>query len=100
MPRARRGGSTLVAVAPIALAGLFAVIGHIVRRLIICGLLAGTIVCKRPAVAAVICARIDHNPDNNGYIAAEAARHPDRLIQFADVDSDTLLAHGARAAGV
>ena len=37
-------------------------------------------------VAVLICARIDHNPDNNAYVAAEAARHPDRVVQFADVD--------------
>lgn len=36
--------------------------------------------------AVVICARIDHNPDNNDYIAAQAARFPDRLYQFPDVD--------------
>lgn len=38
--------------------------------------------------AVVICARIDHNPDNNDHIAGEVARHPDRLVQFADVDSE------------
>ena len=37
-------------------------------------------------VAVLICARIDHNPDNNEYVAAEAARHPDRIVQFPDVD--------------
>ena len=37
--------------------------------------------------AVVICAGIDHNPDNNAYVAACAAAHPDRLVQFADVDS-------------
>jgi predicted TIM-barrel fold metal-dependent hydrolase len=36
--------------------------------------------------AVLICARIDHNPDNNEYVAAEAARHPDRVVQFPDVD--------------
>jgi predicted TIM-barrel fold metal-dependent hydrolase len=36
--------------------------------------------------AVVICARIDHNPDNNDYIAACIGRFPDRLHQFADVD--------------
>lgn len=36
--------------------------------------------------AVVICARIDHNPDNNDYVAYAARRFPDRLYQFADVD--------------
>jgi predicted TIM-barrel fold metal-dependent hydrolase len=36
--------------------------------------------------AVVICARIDHNPDNNEYVAEAARRFPDRLYQFADVD--------------
>lgn len=38
------------------------------------------------AQAVVVCARIDHNPDNNDYIAACVRRFPDRLHQFADVD--------------
>jgi L-fuconolactonase len=36
--------------------------------------------------AAVVCARIDHNPDDNDYVFEAARRHPDRLIQIADVD--------------
>ena len=36
--------------------------------------------------AIVICARIDHNPDNNDYVAEVARRFPDRAYQFADVD--------------
>jgi L-fuconolactonase len=36
--------------------------------------------------AVVICARIEHNPDNNDYVAYAASRFPDRLYQFADVD--------------
>jgi predicted TIM-barrel fold metal-dependent hydrolase len=36
--------------------------------------------------AVVICARIDHNPDNNDYVADCARRYPGRLHQFADVD--------------
>jgi len=36
--------------------------------------------------AVVICARIDHNPDNNDYVAYAARRFSDRLYQFADVD--------------
>lgn len=36
--------------------------------------------------AAVVCARIDHNPDNNEYIAEAVKRYPDRLYQLADVD--------------
>jgi L-fuconolactonase len=37
--------------------------------------------------AVVICARIDHNPENNEYVAEAVARFSDRLVQFADVDS-------------
>jgi predicted TIM-barrel fold metal-dependent hydrolase len=36
--------------------------------------------------AVVVCARIDHNPDNNDYIADCVRRWPGRLVQFADVD--------------
>ena len=36
--------------------------------------------------AVLVCARIDHNPGNNEYVAGRARRHPDRLVQFADVD--------------
>lgn len=36
--------------------------------------------------AVLVCARIEHNPDNNDYVAACVAQYPDRLIQFADVD--------------
>ena len=43
--------------------------------------------------AAVICAGIDHNPHNNDYIAAQAQRWPDRLVQFADIDSKWLATH-------
>jgi L-fuconolactonase len=48
--------------------------------------------------AAVVCARIDHNPDNNDYVAECVAQHPDRLYQLADVDcswSETYHAPGA-----
>jgi L-fuconolactonase len=38
------------------------------------------------ARAAVVCARIDHNPDNNDYVADCVRRYPDRLYQLADVD--------------
>ena len=34
----------------------------------------------------VVAARIEHNPDNNDYVAECVRRHPDRLYQFADVD--------------
>lgn len=37
--------------------------------------------------AVVICARIDHNPDNNAYGYEAARRHPDRLVAFPDIDS-------------
>jgi predicted TIM-barrel fold metal-dependent hydrolase len=36
--------------------------------------------------AVLVAARIDHNPDNNDYVAACVRRFPDRLEQFADVD--------------
>ena len=36
--------------------------------------------------AVIICAQIDHNPDNNQYISEVAAQHADRLYQFPDVD--------------
>ena len=36
--------------------------------------------------AVIICARIERNPDNNDYVAEQAARHPDRIHQFPDVD--------------
>ncbi len=36
--------------------------------------------------AVVVSARIDHNPDNNDYVAACVRRWPARLHQFADVD--------------
>jgi L-fuconolactonase len=36
--------------------------------------------------AAVVCARIDDNPDDNEYVAECVRRYPDRLYQIADVD--------------
>lgn len=36
--------------------------------------------------AVVVCARIDHNPENNDYVAGCRQRFPERLHQFADVD--------------
>ena len=36
--------------------------------------------------AAIVCAGIDHNPDNNDYVAEQLRRHPERLHQLADVD--------------
>jgi len=50
--------------------------------------------------AVLVCARIEHNPDNNDYVAACVAKHPDRLVQFADVDcswTDTYHAPGGAA---
>ena len=43
--------------------------------------------------AVVICAGIDHNPRNNDYIAEQVQRWPDRLVQFADIDSRWLATH-------
>lgn len=37
--------------------------------------------------AAIVCAQIERNPDNNAYVAEQVARYPDRLVQIADVDS-------------
>jgi len=34
----------------------------------------------------LVAARIDHNPDNNDYVAECVRRYPTRLYQFADVD--------------
>jgi len=36
--------------------------------------------------AVLVCANIEHNLDNNDYVAECVARYPDRLVQFADVD--------------
>jgi predicted TIM-barrel fold metal-dependent hydrolase len=36
--------------------------------------------------AMIVCARIDHNPDNNEYIADQVRRFPNRLTMVADVD--------------
>ncbi|HEU5315632.1 MAG TPA: amidohydrolase family protein [Chloroflexota bacterium] len=36
--------------------------------------------------AAIVCARIEHNPDNNDYVAECVRRYPGRLYQVADVD--------------
>ncbi len=37
--------------------------------------------------ATIVCAQIHRNRDNNDYVAAAVRKHPDRLDQFADVDS-------------
>jgi predicted TIM-barrel fold metal-dependent hydrolase len=50
--------------------------------------------------AVLVCARIEHNPHNNDYVAACVQQYPDRLIQFADVDcSWTETYHTPGAAG-
>ena len=36
--------------------------------------------------AAIVCARIEHNPDNNDYVAECVRQHPGRLHQLVDVD--------------
>jgi len=36
--------------------------------------------------ALIVCAQIDHNPENNAYIAQMVAQYPERLHQVADVD--------------
>jgi predicted TIM-barrel fold metal-dependent hydrolase len=48
--------------------------------------------------AVLVAARIDHNPDNNDYVAECVRRFPERLYQFADVDcmwTDTYHTPGA-----
>jgi L-fuconolactonase len=50
--------------------------------------------------AVLVCARIEHNPRNNDYVAGCVAKYPDRLVQFADVDcswTETYHAPGAAA---
>ena len=37
--------------------------------------------------ALVVCAQIDHNPENNRYVAEACHHFPDRLFQVVDVDS-------------
>ena len=37
--------------------------------------------------ATIVCAQIFQNPENNDYVAAALKKYPDRLEQFADVDS-------------
>jgi L-fuconolactonase len=50
--------------------------------------------------AVLVAARIDHNPDNNDYVADCVRRYPDRLYQFADVDCMwTSTYHAPGAAG-
>ena len=43
--------------------------------------------------AVLICAQIERNLENNAYIAAQVKRFPDRLHQFADVDSSWSATH-------
>ena len=43
--------------------------------------------------AVLICAQIEHNPENNAYVAEQVSHHPSRLIQFADVDSAWSVTH-------
>jgi predicted TIM-barrel fold metal-dependent hydrolase len=50
--------------------------------------------------AVLVCARIEHNPRNNDYVAECVKKYPDRLIQFADIDcswTDTYHRPGAAA---
>lgn len=37
--------------------------------------------------ALIVSAQIDHNPNNNAYVAAQVERYPDRLVQVVDLDS-------------
>lgn len=52
------------------------------------------------AQALIVCARIEHNPENNDYVAEQIPRYPDRLHMAADVDcswTDTYHTPGAAA---
>ncbi len=37
--------------------------------------------------ALIVCAQIDHNPENNRYVAGAVENDSDRLYQVADLDS-------------
>ena len=43
--------------------------------------------------SVLVCARIEHNPDNNDYGAECVRAYPDRLTQFADVDCSWMDTH-------
>ncbi len=48
--------------------------------------------------ATIVCAAIDHNPQNNTYVGRVVSEHPERLHQIADLDchwSDTYHSAGA-----
>lgn len=50
--------------------------------------------------AVVVCAQIEHNPQDNDYVAAQAEKYPGRLLRLVDLDSEwapTYHAPGARA---
>ena len=49
--------------------------------------------------AAIVCARIEHNPDNNDYVAECVRRYPQRLHQLADVDCSWTAAYHTPGAG-
>jgi L-fuconolactonase len=43
--------------------------------------------------AVIICAQIEHNPQNNAYVARQAPRYSGRIYPFADVDSQWSSTH-------
>ena len=49
--------------------------------------------------ALLVCARIDHNPDNNVYGAEAAATFPDRIAQVVDLDCAWTPMYGTPGAG-
>jgi L-fuconolactonase len=49
--------------------------------------------------ALIVCAQIVHNPENNAYVAREVQRHPDRLYQLADLDSEWSTSYHQKGAG-
>jgi predicted TIM-barrel fold metal-dependent hydrolase len=49
--------------------------------------------------ALIVSAQIDHNPENNAYVAEQVARYPDRLDQLVDLDSSWSERYHAPGAG-
>jgi predicted TIM-barrel fold metal-dependent hydrolase len=49
--------------------------------------------------ALIVSAQIDHNPENNRYVAEQVARYPDRLDQLVDLDSSWSDRYHAPGAG-
>jgi L-fuconolactonase len=50
--------------------------------------------------ALLVCAQIDHNPENNAYVAEQVQRFPGRLHQLVDLDSQWSAAYHTPGAAV